>query len=128
MAIIKIIEEILTNNKSTDINYILSLIQKNILKQYDNSITQTKHQDKKEKYREGNFLNITKEHILKELYERHQMQYLISSNIWKNKDEWQSELEDNNSFNISRIQPGIELDVKKDIKVVKEVQNNGKLN
>ncbi len=116
VAIIRIIEEILTTNKSTDINFILNLIQKKILKQYDFQIAQQKQLEKKEKHREANFLNLTKEHVLKELYDRHTMQYLFSSNIWKNKDDYESRIEEDNSFNISKIIPTKEIKIKKSSK------------
>jgi len=119
VAIIKIIEEILTNNKSTDITYILHLIEKNILKLHDNQMKQQRQLEKKERNKEANFLNITKEHILKELYERHTLQYLLTSNIFKNKNEFESRLEEENSFNISKIIPTWELEVKKDDSKVK---------
>jgi len=119
VTIIKVIEEILTNNKSTDIMYILHLIEKNILKLHDNQMKQQRQLEKKERNKEANFLNITKEHILKELYERHTLQYLLTSNIFKNKNEFESRLEEENSFNISKIIPTWELEVKKDESKVK---------
>jgi len=52
------------------------------------------------------------------------MQYLLSSNIWKNKNDYDSHLEDENSFNISKLTIKDNDFVKKTTKV--GIGSNGK--
>ncbi len=119
------IEDIISeSSKIKGFDLILTNINKKLLKQYYSQVAHSKRRnstEKKDKYRtkEMTFLILTKEFILKDIYERHTMLYSLCSNVFKGKNNFEQIHDEDKSLNISGIPAVKELEVKKD-------QRNGK--